>query len=415
MLEHYFPRKEKREILERNFLASFIEEAACHYKEQDYWFYGARYSLICMSYFGNWLQGNNIPICQATTAHARGFTDQFVPPKFKHQPHKASTQKRPVVLAAARFALTLIWEKQPPEVRRSPAQIEVGRYVEHLACNRGLAEGSISNHARVLEEFLTLHFAHEEVKIDRLTPLCIRDYIAGLPRNRRKDRVCTVLRGYFRFLELQSAAVRHLAITIPTVPSHRPALSSRILTQEQLDQLLRSINRSTTPGKRNYAAILCMSDLGMRVGDVVRLSLDDIDWREGSVRVANHKQCRPYRLPIPRRLGEALSDYIANGRPASRFREVFLRHTQPFGIPASHHSLKTAIQRVWIKSGLYDRFSGTHILRHSAATRMKQNGIPLKSIADVLGHSSMQTTMLYAQVDLPALRRTAQPWPGGAK
>jgi site-specific recombinase XerD len=65
----------------------------------------------------------------------------------------------------------------------------------------------------------------------------------------------------------------------------------------------------------------------------------------------------------------------------------------------------------WRRAGLGERFSGTHILRHSVATRMKQEGVSLKLIADVLGHQAVQTTTLYAQVDLPALRRVAQPWP----
>jgi integrase len=154
-----------------------------------------------------------------------------------------------------------------------------------------------------------------------------------------------------------------------------------------------------------------MIDLGMRVGDVARLSLDDIDWRAGTMAVANHKRGRPYRLPLPKRLGQALADYLANARPSSERREVFLCHAQPRGLPTTVHALKTAVRSAWKRAGLYDRFSGTHILRHTVATRMKQQGVALKSIADVLGHHSLQTTTLYAQVDLPALRSTAQPWP----
>jgi site-specific recombinase XerD len=154
-----------------------------------------------------------------------------------------------------------------------------------------------------------------------------------------------------------------------------------------------------------------MAELGLRVGDVARLALDDIDWREGMVRVPNHKRGRPYQLPLPRRLGQALADYLVKGRPSSQRQAVFLCHAHPRGTPVTAGALKRAVQRAWQRSGLDKRFSGTHVLRHSVATRMKQEGVSLKFIADVLGHDSVQTTTLYAQVDLPVLRKVAQPWP----
>jgi integrase len=154
-----------------------------------------------------------------------------------------------------------------------------------------------------------------------------------------------------------------------------------------------------------------MAELGLRVGDVARLKLEDIDWREGTIRVSNHKRGRPYQLPLPRRLGQAIADYLAKGRPSSLRREVFLRHAHPRGTVATPGALKREVRRAWQRAGLETRFSGTHILRHSVATRMKQEGVSLKFIADVLGHDSVQTTTLYAQVDLPVLRTVAQPWP----
>ena len=170
-----------------------------------------------------------------------------------------------------------------------------------------------------------------------------------------------------------------------------------------MNTLLGAVDDSKATGKRTYATIMCLSDLGMRVGDVARLSLDDIDWRQGTVRIANYKQGRSFQLPLPKRVGKALAEYLANGRPESTSRAVFVQHARPVGMPITAHALKTEIRRVWERSGLHETFSGTHILRHSAATRMKQEGIPLKSIADVLGHTSLQTTVLYAQVDAPAL------------
>lgn len=416
MLDYYFPQEEKRVVLEQNYLASFIEEAARRLGEQDYPRRYVQFMLRSISYFGDWLQENSIPLCQATMGHAHDFLKQFIPPKFKEQPEKSSARNRRHTRAAARLAVTLIREKQAAAIIQSPVQIEVDRYVEHLHRDRGLVEGTISNHRRCIEEFLSFYFADAEVNISQITPISIYDYIGMLPRTRSNSKrgdACTTLRGYFRFLQLHGIQTSHLVNAVPVVPALRTALSPNIMRSSDLDRLLDSMNRSKATGKRDYAAILCMCDLGMRVGDVARLSLDDIDWKKGLVRVANHKKNSPYWLPMPKRLGKALADYLVDGRPSSQFRAIFLRHAHPVGIPATVHSLKAAVRRIWDCSGMHDRFSGTHILRHSAATRMKQSGVALKSIADVLGHFALQTTTLYAQVDLPALRRTAQPWLGG--
>jgi integrase len=210
---------------------------------------------------------------------------------------------------------------------------------------------------------------------------------------------------------MQGVRLGTLLEAVPTVRASRAALKERWLTSADVKQLLHSIDRSTAKGKRNYAVILCMIHLGLRVGDVARLSLDDIDWREGTVRVPNHKPDRPHRLPLPRRLGKALADYLAKGRPATQYREIFLRHGHSCGAPVTASMLQNTMGYTWRRAGLDKAFSGTHILRHTLATRMRQKGVGMKSIADVLGHQSMQTTALYAQVDLPALRAVAQPWP----
>jgi site-specific recombinase XerD len=395
--------------MKRNLLAPFLEEAADRYHAEGYVHKYAQEALGCAASFGEWLRTRQVPLDRISEEHVDAFLHWFVsgpPEKFAH--------KRRLTLAATRSILALIRARYPLALAPSPVQAEVGRYVEHLRRNRGLAEATLELHQRYLEQFLTSCFKQGNVDYSAITAARIHAYVDGLPHgicNSRRRCTCIAMRGYFRFLQLQGVATGHLQAVVPTVRRPRTALSPKWLTSVDVDRLLRSIDRSRTTGKRTYAAILCMTDLGLRVGDVARLSLDDIDWREGTVRVPNHKRGRPYRLPLPRRLGQALADYLVKGRPSSQRREVFLCHAHPRGTPVTAGALKRAVQRVWQRSGLDKRFSGTHVLRHSVATRMKQEGVSLKFIADVLGHDSVQTTTLYAQVDLPVLRKVAQPWP----
>ena len=222
--------------------------------------------------------------------------------------------------------------------------------------------------------------------------------------------MCSSIRGYLRFLQFNGIHTRHLVLAVPSVLTKRRSLSPNIISSDDLKTVLSSVDRSTPMGKRTYASILCLSDLGMRIGDVARLSLDDINWQNGSIIVKNNKSGRQFLLPLPERVGKAIVDYLCNGRPKSKTRNVFVGCQHPKN-NITNCALTRAIERFWKKTGLDIKYSGTHIFRHSFATNLRRKGLPLKVIADILGHQCLETTALYAQVDIEALRQLVQPWP----
>jgi len=395
--------------MKRNYMASYLEKIAEHYYVDEYRFDHARRMLGWIFRFVEWLEAAHVSPDQITAKHV----DKFVRWVVSKPPGKFVV-KRKYAYLAVRSILCHVHAEYPPVVVRSPSQVESNRYADHLRCNCGLAENTVAWHRHYLELFLTFCFRQRPVNPPTITAKRIYAYVNALPHGRsncKRRYTCTALRGYFRFLQMRGVVIGNLLATVPTVRAPRAALSSRWLTSVNVEQLLHSIDRSRAIGKRNYAVVLCMIHLGVRVGDVARLSLDDIDWRAGTVQVPNRKMRRPYQMPLPQRLGKALADYLVKGRPPSQRREIFLGHAHPRGTPITAMGLKSMMLRAWRRAGLGDKFTGTHILRHSMATRMKPRGVNLKSIADVLGHQSLQTTTLYAQVDLPALRAVSQPWP----
>jgi len=409
MLERYIRDPKKLAAMRRNYLASYLEKIAERHHADGYQFKPTQYVLGSAFQFVEWLGRTPVPPGQITVKHVNKFLRWYVP----SSPAKFKV-KRKFAYWAAHAVLRQIWAEHPPVITRSPVQVEAERYADHLRRNRGLAGSTVKRYRYYLEQFLAFCFRRRPVDPSAITVRRIHAYVDALPHGRtnsRRQDACTALRGYFRFLRMQGVRTDNLLLAVPTVRSPRPALKERWLTSEDVGQLLSSIDRSKASGKRNYAAILCMIHLGIRVGDVARLSLDDIDWREGTVQVANHKPDRPYRLPLPRRLGVAIADYLIKGRPPAQRREVFLCHDHPRGTPATAGALQSVMRHAWRRAGFGETFSGTHILRHSTAARMRQKGADIKSIADVLGHQSISTTALYAQVDLPALRAVAQPWP----
>ena len=144
----------------------------------------------------------------------------------------------------------------------------------------------------------------------------------------------------------------------------------------------------------------------------MNLTLDDIDWETGELTVAG-KSHRQDRLPLPKDVGEALARYLRDGRPRCSTRRVFVRMRAPLHGFVSSGAIYSMVRRAFDFAGIHSAQKGPHVLRHSLATNMLRKGASLSEIGEVLRHQSLNTTQIYAKVDLEALRRIAQPWPGG--
>jgi site-specific recombinase XerD len=185
------------------------------------------------------------------------------------------------------------------------------------------------------------------------------------------------------------------------------------LSDADLQAVLAHFDTRTATGRRDLAMIRCMSDWGLRVSEVVALTVDDIDWRRGVVTIRGGKGARARTLPLPVPLGEAITAYLLRGRPPTADRHLFLRHRVPVGTAVTHMLIRSVFRGAYAAATGRTESVGTHILRHTAAARMRSAGHSLKGIADVLGHRSMDTTTIYVKLDVEALRAVALPWPGG--
>jgi len=157
--------------------------------------------------------------------------------------------------------------------------------------------------------------------------------------------------------------------------------------------------------------IITLLRLGLRAGEVAGLRLDDVDWRAGEL-VVRGKGNREDRLPLPKEVGEAIAAYLKRGRPTSDRREVFLRARAPFQ-PIAPGTVSSTVRRACRRAGVAE--VGPHRLRHTVACEMVSAHVPLVQIAQVLRHKSLQSTAIYARVDLDQLRLLAAPWPAGAQ
>lgn len=154
--------------------------------------------------------------------------------------------------------------------------------------------------------------------------------------------------------------------------------------------------------------------MGLRAGEVVALTFNDIDWRAGELKVRG-KGARVDRLPLLEDAGQALADYLQNARPESSSRQIFIQCKAPFQRFAGPGCVSNLVRQALLRLGVPTSRRGAHVLRHSLATGMLRNGASLAQIGQVLRHQLPQTTEIYAKVDFGALRALALPWIGGAR
>lgn len=296
----------------------------------------------------------------------------------------------------------------------APIAVELERFDHHLAEVRGLAPTTRSVRLRHLRDFLIHCFGSGPVHFKALEPMDVvrflTHYTAGwAPASIRA--VTISLRSYFAFRACQGEHTTALIAALPQVAQWRLATLPPVLASTEIEQLLGAFDRRQATGKRDYAIARCLLDLGLRRTEVARLRLDDVDWRAGTLTIRS-KGKRIDVLPLPDATGRAIAQYLLDGQPNTTRRELFVRHRPPLNGPAKPDIVRNAIRYAAKRCGLEHRIRGTHILRHTLAGRLVQGGARFKEIADLLRHRQLDTTTIYAKVDLKALAQVALPWPG---
>jgi site-specific recombinase XerD len=293
-----------------------------------------------------------------------------------------------------------------------PADALLARYAGYQASERGLSSKTIARHVTAVRPFLesTARGDQPDLGLSRLTAREVMDFVVGQSRQRHGSmpHLVTGLRSLLRFLHVDGVTAAGLADAVPRAAGRKLAGLPKALPAGQVAAMLASCDQGTAVGLRDLAILKVLSRLGLRVGEVAGLKLEDIDWHRGEITVTG-KGSRTERLPLPADAGTAIVAYLQRGRPRCGCREVFLCDKGPYR-GMSRGAVTNVAARAARKAGL-----GTvhaHRLRHSAAVAMLDAGGSLAEIGQVLRHNHALTTAIYAKADVKALRSVARPWPG---
>ncbi len=292
-------------------------------------------------------------------------------------------------------------------------------YVAHLRDVVGLSLSTRNRYQgearRLLQWFRERHSSQP---ISKLSGPDVLAYITEMSETcsnvTGRQLLCTNTRSFLRYLRWAEIVDTDLSRVVPKVPRWRLDTVPRHLPWEKVRALVDSVDATTPDGMRDKAVLLLLGELGLRNGEVRALEVDDVAWHAGELHVRRTKTRRERVLPLPHEVGAALAEYLLHGRPPVDMPQIFVRHVAPMGPYKSAGAIGRIIAKHLQRTGIVAPSRGAHLLRHSLATRMVNVGVPIKTIADVLGHTSIDTTAIYTKVDINTLTTVALPFPGGA-
>lgn len=284
-------------------------------------------------------------------------------------------------------------------------------YRRYLLVERVLTIQSARLYGRTIRPFVTRFAIDGAVALHCMSAADVSAFV--LAEAQRRDgtsirSVATALRSFLRYAHVQGLIPAALTGAVPGVGAWRGSALPTPLEPGELDRLLTSCDRRTAVGRRDFALMLLMGRLGLRCGEIARLTMDDIDWRAGAVTIYG-KGHRDDVLPLPVDVGRALVEYLRRGRPPGALeRAVFIRMLAPhraMGSGAVSRVVASAAERAGMPP------VRAHRLRHTAATELLRSGATLPEVGQVLRHRRLLSTAIYAKVDEAALGELARPWP----
>ena len=335
-------------------------------------------------------------------------------PKRRHG--RVSNVAGGVRLLAAHLRTRGVAPHPGPVADRCETEQWLQRYDDHLVQVHGLVVGTRRIYRRYAAALLAECAGTPTPDWSRLTVPTIAAFVqaraSGLCQSSCRNPA-TATRAFLRFLATRGVVPARIEGAVPTIREWKHARLPRALADDDVQRVLAAVDETRSSGHRDRAILLLLSRLGLRAGEAAALTVKHVDWHNGVVRVVG-KGGRERRLPLPADVGAALVAALGS-RPRTSPPDVFFVTALPPYRQLSSASVTDIAKRALRRAGVTVPRSGAHVFRHTFASQMVRREVPMKTVADLLGHARLETTAIYAKLDRETLATIALPWPGGAR
>lgn len=291
-----------------------------------------------------------------------------------------------------------------------PFAAAVPGFFGYLVEERGLRPASLLAYRHHLDRFEAYLSRIGVESIQGLSPTILSSFVveraaAGLAKSTVRDGA-GVLRVFLRYAHREGLLTSDLSTAVGWPQVYRLSNIPRSISWDDVNRVLAGVDRRTQAGKRDYAILLLLVTYGLRGREIAALTLDDIDWKRDRLAVPERKAGHSTAFPLSAVVGEAVLDYLQNGRPTTTDRHLFFRAVAPRR-PVGAAAVSALSRNYLLKAGVDVPRPGSHTLRHSAVQRLVDANFDLKTIGDFIGHRSARSTEVYAKVAVEALREVA--------
>ncbi|MDO8685398.1 MAG: site-specific integrase [Clostridiales bacterium] len=244
-----------------------------------------------------------------------------------------------------------------------------------------------------------------------LTQRDILGFIKSISYSTKATIHCTLctLRGFLRYLNSEGILAIDWSYLVPKDSYKKEAKLPTTYTKEEVDRMLKAVDRGNPKGKRDYAMMLLAARLGLRSSDICGLTFENLLWSQNLIVLIQEKTKKRIELPLLTEVGNAIIDYLKYGRPESDLPHVFLHANHGYRKlqEPTLHSIVCSYMRLAGIANVDDKKHGPHALRHSLAGFLLEKHTPLPVISEVLGHASTESTKTYIRIDMNSLRQCA--------
>jgi site-specific recombinase XerD len=364
-----------------------------------------RAKLCAVTWFGDYLNRQGIrAVAEITPAHMAAFLAQS-----KEKPATGLSLRRSAIRELLRYLeRNGLWASAP---QSAPVGL-VEDYLRTLTEERGLCPGTVANHRRFIAAFLDhARCDGSKEKLEMLTAKAVDRFLIEAGRGYGRaalGHACATIRGLLRYLFRAGVLPSDLSASVPTPRYYALERIPCALPRNTVERMLTVVDIATRRGRRDLAILQLLVTYGLRPGEIAQLRLADIDWRRDTIHVRRSKNGRPLALPLCVEVGEAIHDYLRNGRPKTTHREVFINVYAPHA-PVRSRGASDVVAHYLKKAGITSHHRGAGLLRHSLAVHMVRQGEPLKTVTDLLGHTDPRSAYQYTKLATDDLRAVALP------